>query len=520
VFGLYKSADRGLTWNQVHPFGSYGVVVSQQNANVVYSVSSGGPIRSSDGGVTFGSPGNGSPPLSLIYLALDPQNDNVVYASSYGTGVFKSVDGATNWTSVSNGLTDNQIRYLLIDPANASTLYTIGGLSLFKTVDAAATWTAVPVANTSFYSIGIGTATSPSTLLGATTNGVMKSADGGTTWSHGVFANVQGAGNTLAAMDPFNANIVFGGSSGGLYRSTNGGTSFTASSKGLTAYYTQAITVDSHQPSVVYAAGYDVSYKSSDRGQTWTKAGPFASQLAVDAFNSSTLYAISSGAVIRTIDAGSTWQSFGTGLQGSVYLLAVDPLNANTIFAGQSGTVYRRSGTDAWTKLSSTGLPDAFLNFLVIDPRSSSTLYTGTSSAVFKTTDGGANWTAANTGLEATAINGLAIDPFDSNHLLAWNTASAAYLSSDAGAHWTAVGFPAGTIQFDPATRGLVYGLNSTALNWSPDGGAHWSGVPIPDSSFSSILAISPDGKTIYRGGTSAGVWSYTYGSRRRIAHH
>src|SRR5713226_8245046 len=52
VYAFYKSTDRGLTWFQVPgSFGSYAVAVSRTNADIVYSDSSGGPIRSSDGGV-------------------------------------------------------------------------------------------------------------------------------------------------------------------------------------------------------------------------------------------------------------------------------------------------------------------------------------------------------------------------------------------------------------------------------------------------------------------------------------
>lgn len=105
VWGLYKSTDRGATWSVVHPFGSYAVAVSRTNADIVYSNSSGGPFRSSDGGVTFGAYGSGLP-SGVSVLAVDPQTPDTVYAA-YGTsaGVYKSVDGGAHWTAANSGLT-------------------------------------------------------------------------------------------------------------------------------------------------------------------------------------------------------------------------------------------------------------------------------------------------------------------------------------------------------------------------------------------------------------------------------
>jgi photosystem II stability/assembly factor-like uncharacterized protein len=143
VYGLYKSGNRGVTWSLAHPFASFKVAVSA-NGSIVYSVSGSGPLRSSDGGVTFGSTGSGFPAAtSVMALVLDPQNADTVYAALLSNaGVYKSTDGAAHWSAANSGLTASAYYSLLIDPSNSSVLYAGAGPGrIFKTTDGGASWT-------------------------------------------------------------------------------------------------------------------------------------------------------------------------------------------------------------------------------------------------------------------------------------------------------------------------------------------------------------------------------------------
>src|SRR4051812_5441160 len=52
-YGLYKSTDRGATWRIIQDFAAFHLAVSAQSSRVIYCACSGGPILSTDGGVTF-----------------------------------------------------------------------------------------------------------------------------------------------------------------------------------------------------------------------------------------------------------------------------------------------------------------------------------------------------------------------------------------------------------------------------------------------------------------------------------
>lgn len=521
-YGLYKSSDRGVTWTTVHNFGSYKVAVARQNANVVYSLSTSGPIRSSDGGVTFGNTGSGLPAVnSVSALVIDPQNADTVYVSYLlsSAGVYKSVDGGANWTSAGRGLPPLQYFSLVIDPSNASTLYVGAGGGIYRSTDGAASWTALQttLSDAFYYSLSISAATSPSTLVAGTSRGLIKSTTGGSTWTPRLFVGEQGV--NAVAIDPLNAQNLFALASFNLFRSTNGGTNFVNASSGLTAFYTQAIAADLRN-GAVYAAGPAGIFKSTDRGETWSSAGPLATYFAVDPFNSLTLYAISSGAFRRSVDGGVVWQDFRTGLPASsAIVIATDPQVPGTLYTIVGNAVYRKVGNDPWA-IRNTGLPaNGFPAFISIDPQNSSMLYTGGGFGLFKSADGGANWVAANAGMTGVNVSGIAIDPFDSNHLLTSST-SPMYESMNGGTSWAPQATAqSGVLVFDPNERGRIYTSTFTEVRLSVDGGKTW--LPLSNGlgrTHGNIFVIAPGGRTLYSGGSGGGVWAFTFDRRRAVS--
>ncbi len=373
VYGLYKSSDRGLTWKTVHPFASFEVTVAATNANVVYSLATSGPIRSSDGGVTFGSTGSGlpSPTAGISALAADPQNVDTVYALNSNMGVYKSVDGGAHWTAANTGMLSSRYFSLAIDPVNGSTLYAGAAEALYRSNDGAASWTALQTTEPSayYYSLAISAASSPSTVIAGTSRGLIKSTSGGSTWTPAVSSN-----DLAVAIDPSNPTNLLALSQFSLFRSTDGGANFSSANSGLNANYTQPIAVDPRNASVVYTSGPEGIFKSVDRGGTWSPAGPFAGFVAVDPFDSQTLYAISSGGPLRSVNGGGDWQNFATGLpSSSARVIVPDPQVPETLYTTLGNSVYKRIGSDPWairsTGLPSTGSWSSFRSIRAILPR-------------------------------------------------------------------------------------------------------------------------------------------------------
>jgi photosystem II stability/assembly factor-like uncharacterized protein len=521
VFGLYKSSNRGTTWSQVHPFASFKVAVSA-NGSIVYSVSGGGPIRSSDGGVTFGSAGSGFPAAtSVTSLVVDPQNADTIYASLLSNaGVYKSTDGAAHWTAANSGLTASAYYSLLIDPSNGSTLYAGAGPGrIFKTTDGGASWNELTngLGNGFYRSMSI--SNSPSTIIAVTDAGFYKSTNAGSSWT----GPSQPGADTVVAVDPNNASNILLASNFNLVRSTNGGSNFTPSASGLTAAYTQAISVDPRNESIIYTSGAAGIFKSIDHGESWTSLLTGLNQfIAVDPFNSQTLYATTSGTVRRSLNGGVAWEDFNTGLPTTSGGIVADPLTPGTFYAVQ-GAPYKKVGTGAWT-IKNSGLPaGTFAAFVAIDPNNASVLYTGGSFGIYKSTNAGDSWTSAGNGLSASGAAGISIDRFDSNHLLSWVNSSG-FESTNGGATWvpftTTVGRQAILLAFDPTAPGRIYNSSSDAVERSNDGGKTWFSLSNGlGRSHGNVFVISPNGNSLFAGGSDAGVWVFHFGRSRAVTH-
>jgi photosystem II stability/assembly factor-like uncharacterized protein len=523
VYGLYKSSDRGATWSVVNGFGSFKVAVSP-NGNVVYSISTGGPIRSIDGGVTFGSAGSGFPfGNSVSALVVDPQNSDTVYASFLSTaGVYKSTDGGAHWSAANSGLTASAYYSLAIDPSNSSTLYVGPGPGrIFKTTDGGTSWNELTnFLGTSFYrSISI-SPTSPSTVIAATDSGVYKSTNSGGAWN----GPLPPAASTGVAIDPINASNILLVSNYSIFRSTNGGLSYTTpSASGLTAAYTMSIAIDPRNESIVYTSGPGGIFKSSDHGESWTSLlGNLTQAIAVDPFNSQTLYAITLGTFRRSLNGGGVWEDYKTGLPGTAGVIVADPLTPGTLYTISNAAPYKKLGTDAWT-IKNNGLPaSSFASFLAIDPHNASVLYTGGSFGIYKSTNGGDSWTSAGNGLVGTP-SGITIDSFNSNHLLAWSNSSG-FESTDGGANWTPFATTPGRqailLAFDPTANGRIYNSSADAVERSNDAGKTWFSLSTGlGKSHGNIFVISPTGNSLFAGGATGGVWVFHFGRSRAVSH-
>jgi hypothetical protein len=173
-----------------------------------------------------------------------------------------------------------------------------------------------------------------------------------------------------------------------------------------------ALAVDPNTPTTLYAGTYGGGvFKSTDGGATWSAVNTGLSNksvwaLAIDPTAPNTLYAGTYGGVFKSTDGGASWSA--NGLTGNgVFALAIDPNTPTTLYAGTNGGVFKSTNSGAtW---SATGTGPTNVRALVIDPTTPTTLYAGTNGGVFKSADGGVNWSATGAGptnVRASAGNG------------------------------------------------------------------------------------------------------------------
>jgi len=141
-------------WTSIGPDGgnAHALAIDPQNPNIVYASTSGGVFKSGNGGANWSAANSGLPVGYFARsLAIDPRNPSTLYAGGSCTvlgscGIFKSTDGGTSWSPANSGLDGAVIlvESLAIDPQNPSTVYAGGwvftdgsgfGSAAFKTTN-------------------------------------------------------------------------------------------------------------------------------------------------------------------------------------------------------------------------------------------------------------------------------------------------------------------------------------------------------------------------------------------------
>ncbi len=332
----------------------------------------------------------------------------------------------TNGTGQPNGL--GRISAIAFHPTDPNTVFVgtpAGGI--WKSTDYGLNWT--PLNNT-LARLGVSSIvvhpSTPNTIFIGTGDrdggdspgyGVFRSTDGGASWS----AWNTGMGNRTVyeiLMDPGNSDIMIASTNGQIFRTVNGGANWTSVFSG---HNCKDIAFKPGDSNYVYATGSNV-YRSINNGVAWTQisagtpVGASRIGLAVSAANSAYVY----------LFAGD-----GGGLDG-VYRST----DSGTNFTLRSNTpnlfgydVTGGTGSQAWYDLT-----------VIADPNDANHLYTGAIN-VWESTDGGANWTIRTHWVGSGGVPGVHADdhvleysPHDGNLFL--GNDGGIFYSADAGVSW------------------------------------------------------------------------------------
>ena len=284
---------------------------------------------------------------------------------------------------------------------------------------------------------------------------------------------------------------------GGVFRSVNGGLSWSAANDGLQSIQVLSLAIDPTNPTRVYAGTARGIARSTDGGVTWDTAisvepmarvrnlGPSIAigsvqSIAVDPLQPTIIYASTSQGVFKSADSGASWSLKATNLNTlSSRSLAVDPILPTTIYVGGDAGVYRSTnGATNWLSANS-GLGNLSVRALAIDPATPSTVYAATAGGVYRTTNLGTNWLSANSGLGNLSAQALAINPLTPTTLYV-GTAAGVFSSTNAGVNWISVSAGLTTsnvtaLAFNPAMPTTLYAGTTNGLFKSTDSGATWT---------------------------------------------
>jgi photosystem II stability/assembly factor-like uncharacterized protein len=434
IYGIFKSTDGGSDWTPVNTglpafanglpggaayFSVDSLVIDQQQPDTVYAAITNSigsmVLKTTNGGASWSDAGSGLPENTTVRsLQIDSQIRTTLYAAT-GAGVFKSTDGAITWTPANSGLISTVITDLAITPGNSITLYAATFSELLKTTDGGKNWSA---ADSGMAFVGSPLAIDPqntSTIfaIGCTIAnyicGVVKSADGGASWS--VSQALLDFGNlwvTTLIIDPQNSNVVYATiqefdecGEETLYKSVDGGMSWfhsLFSNMGVSAGCILGLAVDPRNTNNLFAAFQRGGvFKSTDAGATWNVANSGlsaddAEALAIDSGSPGTIYAVSSEGVFKSRDGATSWNPAGSvpDLSGSAGdccfrpRLAVDPQNPALVYLGLptfgAHQVYQSSdGGVTWTDSLAVSGCCAWFGGLAISSQGPTTVYAGSS---------------------------------------------------------------------------------------------------------------------------------------------
>ena len=206
----------------------------------------------------------------------------------------------------------------------------------------------------------------------------------------------------ISAQNP--DRVFLGTSSGGLFRSDDGGRTWTFNAQfGFNAEYVlERIAIDPRDSQVMYVALWCIDnknrgamYKSTDGGKSWEPIPAMQDKsiraLALAPVNPDVLVVGALQGIFRSEDAGAHWQTLseGTAIR-NVHSLAISPQDSNVIFAGTWHLGWKTSdGGRTWSALSKGILDDSDIFSIMVDPVNPSIVYASACSGIYKSEDSG-----------------------------------------------------------------------------------------------------------------------------------
>jgi photosystem II stability/assembly factor-like uncharacterized protein len=420
-------------------------------------------------------------------IVFAPSAPNVVYAATLGGGVFASVDGGNTWRHPGGEPAGRTVLALAVDPEDPAVAYagTSDGV-VWKTTSSGAAWTA--------------------------------------------FSHRLGGFPVLAlALDPVHRQAIYAGTDHGVFRAANPAGSWVARSTGLPAgARVEALDIDPATPSTLFAgvntaASSGGFFRSGNGGATWSRVSFGQSPVGFFsgfARSSRTLYVALLGELFRSDDDGATWAT----TPGSSQLLEVP----TALAVGPDGTLYAGIGigiqvsTDAgesFTYVGSTGPqgqiePFGGVQSLAVAPSVPGRILIGTAGRGVLRLSGSA-LVASSRGLTATWITGLEIDPTSPSHVYAAEITAGIFESRDAGARGASwqlrdtgllpeFGTPpleVESLALSPGNPAVLYAGLDGGIVRSRDGARSWTFADVNECSTASAIAVDPRSSTVYAGG-------------------
>jgi VCBS repeat-containing protein len=318
-------------------------------------------------------------------------------------------------------------------------------------------------------------------LYVATSRGLLSSTDGGLTWSFiGPDVYVPGiepsASNSQVIYD---IEIPFAAIGAGLYRSNDGGLTFSPANSGLPPFSNgqqyNTFAVDPNHPNIIYVPVFYTDslvsgslaqlWRSVDSGQTWTQLPqPLGSlqteSIVVDPSNSSHLLFGTDLGLLNSFDGGSTWTRASSLPANAIFDLVYDH---GIVFAATNGGGYRSlDNGNTWTRIQ--GADGNQIGSIVIDPNHPNIIFANsiTSSDIYISVDMGLSWNSLG---QIPGFGGARSIAYDSVHNTLFALGDALYELTPSGTFNSGTAIDLARSQFNGSISELVNTTNSNTVD-------------------------------------------------------
>lgn len=418
------------------------------------------------------------------HLAVDRTNGmNVVVACGHDMasngGLWYSEDGGITWTPSS--IQNKPMYGLYPHPTQSGRFYAGGEYGLYESTDGGANWSLIAYPSTFLLKIGVQTANPDIMVAGLSTNrGLRYSSDGGATWKN---TNVTGGFMKAFAVSDANPSKMFvavSGNSSGLYTSIDGAawTSINPANSGECF----GVYVDPENADIIILNAEFGLFKSEDGGTSWSNKLPVDGYFScsIVKYNNVLRAAFWYSDIYESADNGNTWTIVPNNIPEKTWsALAVSDAG---FLAASNGTIVRE--VEQELVLSVEGLNNAYVH-CVAYYADRNELWAGTEgSGTWCSYDMGLNWEFKSTGLQSWwAFTFAPTDDYNRQHgrmLVA--TPDGAFYTDTYGESWQVLRQGSDSysgVLIHPEDSNVMWVSTSGGMiEYTTNGGTSWNATP------------------------------------------
>lgn len=390
--GIYRSENSGESWTKLRGIPgthrrTHVIAQDPQDSDTIFAGTTLGLFKSPDGGRSW---------LHLSteqvnWMVFDPADPRVLYLATEFAGILKSADSGQTFAAYNRGFVNHSLTQITGSGGRlyATSIYEGRHGGIFRSLDGGLDWTLCAndeaLAGRNLSSL-VAAPSKPDLLFAASQDEVLKSADGGKTWSRLVIQPKVSAGRpaqhfgririqSLQVVQPVAQQdklVLFAGTQSGLFRSADGGGSWERlAASGIAGVPVQAIYVPARGASRLAVRTSGGLFVSEDAGRTWRPAplpgdDYYVYDIALPADRGDPILAATSRGLLQSLDGGGHWQLVTDGVPAAtVNSVRFHPARSREAFLIQYGKVYRsiNSGT-SWQVFPSEGLENSSVHTL------------------------------------------------------------------------------------------------------------------------------------------------------------